>query len=105
MKKQQIKSMSFEEAENKAIYYNRLDSTGTQVFYELDNKEIKENLILDTMQINDFLNALEHKIDSISFDKKTNQDEYMFKVGLKMGLKNALHLWYHSNKYIDSNNK
>lgn len=105
MKKQEIKSMSFEEAENKAIYYNRLDSTGTQVFCELDNKEIKENLILNTMQINDFLNALEHYKNSISFDKKTNQGEYMFKVGLKMGLENALLLWYRSNKYIDSNNK
>ena len=105
MKKQQIKSMSFKEAENKVIHYNRFDSTGTQVFCELDNKEIKEKLILNTMQINDFLNALEHKINSISFDKKTNQDEHIFKVGLKMGLENALHLWYHSNKYIDSNNK
>ena len=100
-----IKSMSFKEAENKVIYYNRLDSTGTEVFCELDNKEIKEKLNLNTMQINDFLNALEHKINSIDFDKKTSQDEYMFKLGLKTGLENALHLWYHSDKYIKNNKK
>lgn len=100
-----LKSMSFKEAENKVIYYKRLDSTGTQVFCELDNKEIKEKLLLNTIQINDFLNALEHKIDSMNFDKKTNQEEDMFKVGFKMGLEKALYLWYHSNTYIKNNDK
>ena len=92
MNKDKLKTMSFEEANNINTIYTRIDSTGTQVEDSFTQEEIKTKLNLNTMQINDFLNALEHKIDSMNFDKKTNKDEYMFKVGLKMGLENALHL-------------
>jgi len=101
MKKEQIKCMSFEEAKNEAIYYDRLDSTGTKVFCELDNKEIKEELILNTMQINDFITAIEHKIDNT----KITEDRSDILLGFKLGLSSALDLWYHSKKYIDNNNK
>ena len=97
--------MTFKEADDINTSYTRLDSTGTQVEDSFTQEEIKTKLNLDTMQINDFLNALEHKINSIDFDKKTSQDEYMFKLGLKTGLENALHLWYHSDKYIKNNKK
>lgn len=100
-----LKTMTFKEADDINTSYTRLDSTGTQVEDSFTQEEIKTKLNLDTMQINDFLNALEHKINSIDFDKKTSQDEYMFKLGLKTGLENALHLWYHSDKYIKNNKK
>jgi len=100
-----IEKTTFEEVEHANKHYSRTDSTGTKVYDTFTQKEMEVNAILDTMQIQNFMKALEHKIDSISFDKKTDKDDYMFKVGLKMGLESALNLWFHSDKYIDDNNK
>jgi hypothetical protein len=101
MKKNTIKSMSFEEAENKAINYTRLDSTGTKVFDKLDNKEMKMVLILNTMQINDFITAIEHKIDNT----KITEDRSDLLLGYKLGLESALDLWYNAKHYLDNENK
>ena len=101
MKKKAIKSMSFEEAEKLAIDYTRLDSTGAKVFDKLNDKEIKTELTFLTMQIDDFITAIEHKIDNI----KISEDRADLWLGYKLGLESALDLWYNAKEYINNTNK
>ena len=53
------------------------------------------------MQINDFITAIEHKIDNT----KITEDRSDLLLGYKLGLESALDLWYNAKHYLDNENK